>query len=591
MSPLLLMRELIMLNDNDKFTVASYLLTRLKQLGLDKVFQVPGDYVAEFMNALEKFEGIEAIGDVNELGAGYAADGYARLKGIGAISVQYGVGTMSALNAVAGSYVERNPVVVITASPTTKNRVTIQQTGVLFHHSTGNLNTDRNIFANVTVAAEILSNKDDALQQIDQALVAAITHRRPIYLEAYQNIWGEECPVPQGQLTPQVVPSQEDSLKAILSVALERLNKAQRPVILLGVEIARFGLQSEVRELLECSGLPYTTTTLGKTVIDEEFGRFIGTYADGASIPATNEYMEKADCILALGTILTDDYLNMLDNQFEQMIVVDVESARIGYQHYQNIQLAEFISTLNQNISKECQYPRQDIALPLLPARRPIDPTSLKESLDYQHFFDIFYDHLIEFNLRDSTHLILGESSSLYQAARLTGLPQDSFIANAAWGSLGHETGCAAGVSYASDKRAMVVAGDGGFMMMCQALSTIQRYQRNAVVFVMSNEVYAIEQSFVNICAFMPDGDFAPFDELPNWQYKELAKAYGMQGYKAETGQELWNILSDINSKPEQPALVEVIIPQHDLAPAMAGLVESITGDTVEQCKEGCKPK
>ena len=97
------------MSKNDPFSVADYLLTRLKQLGLDKIFQVPGDYVAKFMEAQLKFKGIDAIGDITELGAGYAADGYARFKGIGAISVQFGVGTFSALNAIAGSYVERNP--------------------------------------------------------------------------------------------------------------------------------------------------------------------------------------------------------------------------------------------------------------------------------------------------------------------------------------------------------------------------------------------------------------------------------------------------------------------------------------------------
>lgn len=573
-----------MSKSENECTVAHYLLTRLQQLGLDKVFQVPGDYVAEFMDALEKFEGIDAIGDVNELGAGYAADGYARLKGIGAISVQYGVGTMSALNAIAGSYVERNPVVVITASPTTDNRKTIEETGVLFHHSTGNLNTDRNVFSNVTVAAEIISNTAQAPKQIDDALIAAITHRRPIYLEAYQNIWGQSCSEPQGKLTPEIIKSQPDSLEVMLCETLKRLSNAKRPVILLGVEISRFGLQDTVKTLLEDSGLPYTTTTLGKTVISEEYGRFIGTYADGASMAATNEYMNESDCILTLGAILTDDYLTMLTKQFEQMVVVNIGAARIGSNYYPNIQLAEFITQLTIMLTDKVEFPRLDIISPILPVREQINKVEFDHPLNYQRFFDVFYEHLIEYKLVKDTHLILGESSSLYQAIRLTGLPQNGFIANAAWGSLGHETGCAAGVSYASNKRAMVIAGDGGFMMMCQALSTISRYKRNCVVFVMSNEVYAIEQSFVDVCAFTPNGHFAPFDQLATWQYQDIAKAYGMKGYKAKTGQELWDVLHEIDKHCTEPALVEICIPKHDLAPAMAGLVESITGNTVAQC-------
>lgn len=566
------------------FTVADYLLTRLKQLGLDKVFQVPGDYVQEFMEALDDFDGIEAIGDVNELGAGYAADGYARLKGIGAISVQFGVGTFSALNAVAGSYVERNPVVVITASPTTEDRVTIEQTGALFHHSTGNLNTDKNVYKNVTVAAEIISDARQAPKQIDDALTAAITYSRPIYLEAYQNIWGVKCAKPEGELKPELEPSEEKSLQAMVQQAFSKICQARRPLVLLGIEIARFGLQQQVEDLLTESGMPFTTTTLAKTVVTEQQERFIGTYADGASIPATNEYVEGSDCVLALGAIFTDDYLNMLENQFSDMIVADVESARIGYEHYQRIQLAEFIQQLTELMKASAEFPRNNIPLPILPPLPEITPELKKAQLDYKNFFDLFYGYLLEHKLVDSTTLILGESSSLYQSTRLIGLPQNAFISDAAWGSLGHETGCAAGVSYASNKRAMVVAGDGGFMMMCQALSTIARYKLNSVVFVMSNEVYAIEQSFVDICAFTPNGQFAPFDELADWDYPSLATAFGMKGHKVETGKDLLEVLDEITKHPEQPALVEVVIPKHNLAPAMADLVKSITGNTTAQC-------
>ncbi len=568
-----------------KFTVADYLLTRLQQLGLDKVFQVPGDYVAEFMDALEVFDGIDAVGDVNELGAGYAADGYARYKGIGAVSVQFGVGTFSALNAIAGAYVERNPVVVITASPTTKNRVTIEQTGVLFHHSTGRLGADRNVYSNVTVAAEILSNRHQAPAQIDHALTQAITHRRPIYLEAWQDVWGMECEQPQNILTPLPQCSQKDSLEAMISMAIEKIKNAKKPVVLVGVEIARFGLQEQVLALLEASGLPYATTTLGKTTLDENSGTFIGTYAGAASNPGTNDYFSQSDAILALGVIFTDDYLDILENQFADIISVDADQARVGYQHYHNIAMAEFITALTARCEQSCDFPRNNLPLPVLPAMPELTPELLAQPLGYKTFFEVFWGWLQKEHLLSETNLILGESSSLYQAARLIGLPQDSFVGDAAWGSLGHETGCVTGTSMASNKRSMVVAGDGGFMMMCQALSTVTRNKLDAVVFVMSNGVYAIEQSFVDVCAFTPDGKLAPFDVLPKWDYLSLAAAYDMPGYQVKNCEELYRTLQVLQSYPEQSALVEVLIPEHDLAPALEDLVKSITGKSPADCK------
>lgn len=555
-------------------SVANYLLMRLEELGLDSVFQVPGDYVQEFMNALEEYPNIQPVGDIDELGAAYAADAYARLTGIGAISVQYGVGTFSALNAVAGSYVERNPVVVITASPSAADRQIAKDKGVLFHHSTGKLNADQTVFKNVTVAAEIISDTRFAPEQIDSALVAAITHKRPIYIEAYQNVWGEYCPPPQGQLAPLETVTNITFLEDALALALRKIEHAQQPIIMLGIEIARFGLETAAQALLDKSGIPYTTTTLAKSVLDENNAQFLGTYAGPASSIATNQYVIEADCIIALGCIFTDDYLDMMANQYEQMIEVNIEHTRVDSSQFSGINLGTFITSLSELMGQDSAYPRTFNGTPNLSANTAIKTGVLNEELSYTRFFDTFSTFFHDNNRFDDIHLILGESSSLYTASNLTGLPKDCFIANAAWGSLGHETGAATGVAFASDKRPIVVAGDGGFMMMCQALSTISRNQLNAVVFVMSNQVYAIEQAFVSLAAFEPDGEFAPFDILPTWDYLSLAQAFGVSGFKVSTVAELQEVLTQLDQQQDTAALVEVVIPEKDLAPQIRRLAE-----------------
>lgn len=163
---------------------------------------------------------------------------------------------------------------------------------------------------------------------------------------------------------------------------------------------------------------------------------------------------------------------------------------------------------------------------------------------------------------------------SLYVFGNLTGLPRDSFIAQAAWGSLGHETGCALGVALGSGKRPFVVAGDGGFMMVCQEISSLVRQRCNAVVFVMSNRVYAIEQAFVDIDAFTPGGAFAPFDILPAWDDQSLATAFGAKGYRAKTVKERRGILAKVKALQDVPALVEIVIPEKDLAAQLKRLAE-----------------
>ena len=143
------------------------------------------------------------------------------------------------------------------------------------------------------------------------------------------------------------------------------------------------------------------------------------------------------------------------------------------------------------------------------------------------------------------------------------------------WGSLGHETGCALGVALGSGKRPLVVAGDGGFRMICQELSSLAAQQCNAVVFVMSNDAYAIEQAFVDIKAFTPTGQFAPFDLLPPWDYVALAQGFGARGYRVATVEQLRAVLKEVKDLQGVPALVQTVIPQKDLAPQLKRLAET----------------
>lgn len=554
-------------------TVSNYLITRLKQAGLEHMFAVPGDYASPFLQALDATKGIERIPNINELGSGYAADGYARYKGIGAACVQYGVGTFSLLNCTAGSFVERVPVAVISASPSTKDRAQEQSEDVLFHHSTGNLRADQIVFKNVTVASVIIDNPETAPAQIDRAITSMLTHRRPIYIEVLNDVWSMKCAAPKGKLAAVVTPSDADSLAAALDATFERIEAAKLPVLWAGVEIQRFGLQATLQQIVDASGWYFTTTSLGKTVLDESQKQFIGTYAGPASPAKTWDAMCAADCVLALGTIITDDYLNIMNSSFGKMIEVTDEETRVGYQYYHDVTLKDFLEGILTRLKANKRYPRKYA----LPKTEPEEEYKAKpgDKLTYNVFYHELSNFLKKEKLLSDVALILGESTSLYVFGNLFGLPPNSFVAQAAWGSLGHETGCALGVALGSGKRPLVVAGDGGFRMVCQELSSLAYQKCNAVVFVMSNEVYAIEQAFVDIKAFTPKGEFAPFDVLPSWDYLALAQSFGAKGFRAKTVEELRAVLSQLNDIKDAPALVEIMIPQKDLAPQLKRLAET----------------
>jgi indolepyruvate decarboxylase len=569
------------------FTVADYLLTRLKQLNVTDIFQIPGDYVKHFTQALEHFDGIKTIGAINELDAGYAADAYGRTRGLGAISLQFGVSTFSALNAIAGAYVERSPVVVISACPGSDARQMTKMYDVLFHHSTGNLKADQQVMEQVTVAAETLSTSVGAPEKIDNLLIAAITQKRPVYIACYKEVWAEPCPKPSAKpLQPLAIKSEPAALANAVDNAWATLtakdannnNLVQNPLIFAGVEVLRFGLSDLLQQLINASGFLYTTTTLGKTVLDEKGDKFIGTYSDAASIASVTDTVQKSDCILTLGTIITDDYLWFIENKYAQMILSTNEATRVGYFTYNGVTMKEFMEALLARFKQDKNYP-----LKVKAPAQPVYPKPWTDNSDpkYNNKPDVitynrFFQHAMKFlhdnDLFKETVFTLGVSSSLYVATNAYGLSQNSFVNSAAWQCIGFETGAASGAQLGSGKRAWSIAGDGGFMMVCQSLSTLARNNLDTVIFVMSNGVYAIEQVYVDLASFAPGGKFDAFDILPKWDYMALAQAFGAKAYRATTIKELKSVLQKLKKRTNKPTLVEVVIPEKDLPEQMRRL-------------------
>jgi indolepyruvate decarboxylase len=571
------------LNDKQSqpFTVADYLLTRLKQLNVTEVFQIPGDYVKHFTQALEYFDGVNAIGAVNELDAAYAADAYGRTRGLGAVSLQYGVSTFSALNAIAGAYVELSPVVVISACPGADARQIGKMYDVLYHHSTGNLQADQEVYEHVTVSAETLSTSVGAPEKIDNLLIAAITHKKPVYIACYKEVWGEPCPKPSDKpLKPQVIKSDPLALENAVSQAWAQITAAKNPMIFAGVEVLRHGLSDLLQQIIDASGFLYTTTSLGKTVLDEKGNKFIGTYSDAASIKNVTDLVTAADCFLTLGTIITDDYLVFIESKYADMVLATTKQIRAGYFIYENVTMKDFMEALLHLFKTTKGYPLATVAPPQPVYPEPwvsnSDPhwDDKPDTITYNRFFQHSMKFLNDNDMLKDIVMTYGVSSSLYVATNAYGLSQNSFISSAAWQCIGFETGAASGAQLGSGKRAWTIAGDGGFMMVCQSLSTLARNNLNAVIFVMSNGVYAIEQVYVDMDSFKPGPQhkFDAFDILPKWDYLALAKAFGAEGHIVKTIKELDALLEKLKTKTSKPTLVQVVIPEKDLPGQMRRL-------------------
>jgi indolepyruvate decarboxylase len=493
-------------------TVAEYLLGRLKEAGVDHLFGVPGDFVLGFLNQVLKSD-IEYVGTCNELNAAYAADGYARIRGIGAFASTYGVGELSAINGVAGAFAERVPVVAITGSPATANFFTRP----LLHHTLGDYQIPLRIYEKVTVASAQLVSGETAPVEIDRVLSACLSRQQPVYISIPADVVMMPCRRPGAFSHPEPSPSDQDALGEAIREALGMLEKARKPLVLADGELVRFRLQKELAHLLERTGFPYATMMLGKAVLSERHPQFIGIYEGERSREYVRQRVESADCILQLGAMLTDFNTGGFTTRLEasETVCANIRAVKIKHHYYEDVNLGDFMLGLAEAISKRAPS-TLDIqcavggcmhrdTLPYQPAAS--EPLTIKR----------FFDRMSHF-VREGSIVVAETGVALFSAAEML-LPEGSaFIGQTFYGSIGYTVGATLGAGTAARDRPLVLfIGDGSFQVTCQDLSTMIRHRIKAAVFLLNNDGYAIERA---ICD-------RPYNDLQPWRYHQLMAVFG----------------------------------------------------------------
>ncbi|MHB8520426.1 MAG: alpha-keto acid decarboxylase family protein [Limisphaerales bacterium] len=493
-------------------TVAEYLLTRLKEIGVDHLFGVAGDFVLGFLNQVLKSD-VKYVGTCNELNAAYAADGYARIRGIGAFASTYGVGELSALNGVAGAFAERVPVVVITGSPATINF----RTRPLLHHTLGDYQIPLRIYEKITVASTQLVSAETAAAEIDRVLSACLSHQQPVYISLPSDVVMMKCNRPNTFVFPAPAPSDQAALGEAIKEALGMLDKALKPVVIGDVELIRFKLQKEFAGLLEKTGFPYVTMMLGKTLLSEHHPQFIGLFEGDRSRDYVRDRVESADCVLQLGALLTDfntgGFTTNLDDA--KTISANIRSVKIKHHYYENVSLPDFILGLTGRLSRRdpatlgIQCAADGCVHRHTEAYRPDAP----KPLTIQRFFDRM-SHFIENN-----GIVIAETGvSLFSAAEMLMPEGTTFIGQTFYGSIGYTVGATLGASMAApERRAALFVGDGSFQVTCQDLSTMIRNGLKPVIFLINNDGYTIERVISD----------RPYNDIQPWHYHKLVDVFG----------------------------------------------------------------
>ncbi len=557
-------------------TVAGYLKQRLEQAGLDRLFGVAGNYAAPFLDTIleDPHSPIRVTGIPNEICAGYAADGYARLKGIGAVAVTYGVGAFSLLNAVAGAQVEKAPVAVINGAPSNKEFQNSLYAGLLYSHMTSDPYSNLDVYRRITINAERIVNAAEAPYQIDAALSACLTQGEPVYFEVLEDVWRAPCVAPSGQLPRKQQSISRSGVEDAVKATLDLIEAKGKPLFWAGVELQRQKLQTEFLELVDKTGFSFTTSLLGKSVVSEDHPKFLGVYSP-TSPSQMKEIVGGAGCLVGLGSWTTGKDVN------NQLILADnvVLAARggvmAGPRYFSSVRLKDYLGgllkALEQRTMKVAVYAPKPVRM-YGAAFLPTVPSELS--------YDLFFSKLNEWlQRREDCTIVADAGFPLIGAQDLHIRRANGFVAQAAWLAIGYSTPAAIGVKCAMpDRRAVVIVGDGAFQETCQALSSYRMLGHNTVVFILANGIYGIEQKLVNPNPFRTPpikytdpllNTVYSYNTLHRWAYEKLPQAFGGEGRLIQMSSELDDVFAEIDARPEDTFVVNVRLPETDTPQAL----------------------
>jgi len=534
-------------------TVAEYLLRQLQGAGVDHVFGIPGDYVLGFYDKLAAGP-LKHIGTTREDTAAFAADGYARCRGIGALAVTYGVGALNVVNAVAGAHAESSPVVVISGAP----GIAEQRRNPLIHHRFGPFSFQREIFERITCATAVLDDPLTAFRDIDRCLLAARRHSRPVYLELPRDRLDiEGFPIPA--LEAPVPESDSGALAEAVAETSALLKKATAPVVLAGVEIHRRGLQDALSRLVLSACIPVAATLTGKSVVGERHDAYLGVYEGAMGADATRERVENADLLLMLGATVNDVDMGIFTAKLDpaRLIHASQDQVTIGHHRYTDVQLGDFLAALCAAVSVHtCVWPRQPPLSPL-PAAQPGKAMTI--------------DRLIaslNAALTPDMSVICDVGDCLFAALDLRVHERTHFLASAFYTSMGFAVPAALGAQIASpDLRPLILVGDGAFQMTGTELSTFSWLGLDPIVILFNNRGYSTER-------FILEG---PFNDIADWRFERIGELVGpVSGYRAATEDAFEQALNGALATTGRPSLINVCLAPGEASPAMRRLAQHL---------------
>ncbi len=534
--------------------LAEQLLQGLKAHGVSEIFGIPGDFALPFFKVIEESKILPVYYMSHEPGVGFAADAAARYHGKPSVAaVTYGAGGLNMVNPIAAAYAEKTPVVVVSGGPGESEKTN----GFLLHHQAKDLNSQINVYKEVTVDQAILSDPKRAPEQIARVLSNCIRYSRPVYLEIPRDQVFEPCDVVPA-LPEQLWQVDEEKLDACAQAVLDKIALAKNPVIIAGIEVKRFGVEAEVAELARRLDLPVVTTLMARGMFSEsEHIDFRGTYVGEGGDRAVFDLVNEADLPILFGVLFNDNNFSLSAGSidFNHAIMTADETCSLGYFAFDDIPLPH----LMQHLLAKCD-------------KRATKTYNNTQSYEYGFTADtaVCTPNDVAILLND----VFTARGDMWLASDMgdcffttLDVHNTHLVAPAFYATMGYGIPAGFGLQLVSGKRPIILVGDGAFQMTGWEMLNMPRYGLNPIILVFNNA------SWEMLRTFQPE---SAFNDLPLLDFKAIGESLGGKGYKAHSRAELKQALDAALNDEANYHVIDIKIEKKKLSKTLDRFVNSL---------------
>jgi TPP-dependent 2-oxoacid decarboxylase len=541
-----------------------FLFSYLYNIGVRYCFGMPGDYILPLFKALEETPGIDAVVATHEPCAAFSADAYGRLAGLGVLLVTYGVGGFNAMNGVAGAYAESSPLLVISGGPRRDAADAATYLAPATHHYVKHQASQLEAYRHVTDLALRIKAPETAAATIRRAATHAKKLKLPVYLEIPTDLMQADIPACNQENLEE--PEDDKVADGVVSLFLDQMYAARNPVLVVGEEVGRHGLQAQVRRIMKARNIPVATSVLGKGIFDETEAGMLGVYAGAISgTPEVRKIVEEADLVVLLGVKMTDVNCGIFTADLVRERTLVAKSGWLGNGTMRlsgNIPFDRFVTTLADRI-----LPAESLrAWPSPPVADYSDSRGLMDQ----------YLALIEAHLNDRSVVIADTGDACYGSLFMTTRRDNGYLAPTFYNTMGFAVPAALGVQLADPEcRPVVLVGDGAFQMTGLEFSNLASRGLNPIVVVFNNSGYATQRIFT-------DGDF---NDIKQWNYARIVDLVGGgKSWRVTTAQEMENALQAAIEFTQGPSLIEAVVEKGEMSAGLRRFGQALRREKTGMC-------